>query len=51
MKGLHQLSSTVAQSIRIYDHFRVSLIGQSLLLILAYAQYPLNVESPCSIVA
>ena len=34
-----------------YDHFRVSLIGQSLLLSLAQAQYSLKVESPYNIVA
>ena len=31
----HQPSSTMTQSIRIYDHFRVLPIGQSLLMILA----------------
>ena len=31
----HQPPSIVAQSIRIYDHFRVSPIGHSLLLISA----------------
>ena len=38
-----QPSSRVTQSIGTYDHFRVSPIGQSLLLILALAQYPLKV--------
>ena len=47
----HQPPSTVTQSIRIYDHFRFSPIGQSLMLIWAEAQYPLKVEIPCSIVA
>ena len=47
----HQPPSIVTQSIRIYDHFRVSPQGQSLLLILVQAQYPLKVKSPCSIVA
>ena len=47
----HQPPSIVTQSIRIYDHFRVSLIGQSLLLISAQAQYLLKVESPFCIVA
>ena len=47
----HQPPSTMTQSIGIYDHFRVSPIGQSLLLILAQAQYPLKVESPCNLVA
>ena len=46
-----QPPSIVTQSIGIYDHFKVSSIGQSLLLILAQAQYPLKVESPCSILA
>ena len=45
--NLHQ----VTQSIGIYDHFRVSPIGQSLQLNLAQAQYPLKVESSCNIVA
>ena len=43
-------SSTMTQFIRIYDHFKVSLIGQRFLLILAHGQYPLKVESPCNIV-
>ena len=47
----HWPLSIVTQSIWIYDHFSVSPIGQSLLLILAHAQYPLKVESPCNIVA
>ena len=47
----HQPPSIVTQSIGIYDHFRISPICQSLLLILAQAQYPLKVESPCSVVA
>ena len=47
----HYPPSTVTQSIRIYDHFRISLTGQSLLLILAQAQYPLKVKNPCSILA
>ena len=47
----HQPPSIVIQSIGLYNHFRVSPIGQSLLLILAQAQYPLKVESPHSIVA
>ena len=47
----HQPPSIVTQSIGIYDHFRVSRIGQSLLLILAHTQNLLKVESPCSIVA
>ena len=47
----HQSLSTMTQSIGIYDHFRVSLIGQSLLLILTSTQYPFKVESLCSIVS
>ena len=47
----YQHSSIVTQSIGIYDHFRVSPIGQSLLLILAQAQYPLKVENPYNLVA
>ena len=47
----HQSPSTMTQSVGIYDHFKVSPIGHSLLLILAQTQYPLMVESPCSIVA
>ena len=47
----HKPQSTVTQSIRIYVHFRVPPIGQSLLLILAQAQYPLKVENPCNIIA
>ena len=47
----HQPPSTVAQSIRINDYFRVSPIGQILLLILEQAQYPLKAENPCSFVA
>ena len=31
----HQPSSIVLESVRIYDHIKVSLIGQSLLLTLA----------------
>ena len=46
----HQPLSIVTQS-GIYEHFRVSPIGQSLFFILAQAQYLLKVESPCSIVA
>ena len=46
-----QPPSILTQSIRIYDHIKVSPIGQSLLLILAQPQYPFKVESPCSIVA
>ena len=46
----HQPPSTVTQSIEVYDHFRVSLINQSLLLILAQTQYSLKVENPCNIV-
>ena len=46
----HQPPSAVNQSIGIYDHFSVSPIGQNL-SILAQAQYPLKVESSCSIVA
>ena len=45
------LHKKMTQSIGIHDYFRVSPIGQSLLLILAHAQYPLKVESSCSIVA
>ena len=47
----HQPPSTVTQSIGIYNHFRVSPIGQSLLSILAQTQYPFKVESLCSIIA
>ena len=47
----HQHPSIVTQSLGIYDHFKVSLICQSLLLILAQTQYPLKVESTSSIVA
>ena len=47
----HQPPLIVTQSIRIYDHFRVLPISQSLLLILTQTQYPLKVKSPCSIVA
>ena len=46
----HQLSSTMTKSIKIYEHFRVSPISQNLLLILAQGQYPLKVESSCTIV-
>ena len=46
----HQPPSIVAQSIGIYDHFKVSPIGQSLMLTFAQTQYPLKVENPCSIV-
>ena len=46
----HQSPSTT-QSIEIYDHSKISSISQSLLLILTQVKYPLNVESPCSIVA
>ena len=46
----YKASITMTQSIGIYDLFRVSSIGQSLLLMLALAQYPLKVESPCNIV-
>ena len=51
--SLHQQwpPSTVTLSIGIYDHFRVSPIGQSFLLALAWTRYPLKVEIPCSIVA
>ena len=41
----HQPPSKVNQFIKIYDHFRVSPIDQSLLWTLAQAQYPLKVES------
>ena len=44
-------SSIVIQSLGIYDHFRISHIGQNFLLILAQIQYPLKIESPCGIVA
>ena len=47
----HQPPSTVTQSIGIYDHFRVSPICQSLLLISTQSQYPLKVESSSNIVA
>ena len=47
----HQPSLTMTQSIGIYDHFRVSPIGQNFLLILAQTQYPFKIESTCSIVA
>ena len=47
----HQPPSIVTKSIGIYDHFRVSPIGQSLLLILVQIQYSFKVESPCNIVA
>ena len=47
----YQPPSTVNQPIGIYDHFRVSLISKSLLLIVTQAQYPLKVEIPCNIVA
>ena len=47
----HHPPSIVIQFIGIYDHFKVSPISQSLLLILAQTQYPLKVESPCSIVS
>ena len=46
----HQPLSTVTQSLRIYDHLGVLPIGQSFLLTLAQIQYPLKVESLCSIV-
>ena len=46
----HQPLSTVTQFVGIYDHFRVLPTCQSLLLILALVQYPLKVESPCSVV-
>ena len=41
----HYPPSIVTQSIEIYDHFKVSHIGQSLILIFAHAQYPFKVES------
>ena len=47
----HQPASIVTQYIGIHDHFKISLIGQSFLLILAQVQYPLKVESPYSTVA
>ena len=47
----HQPPSTATQSIGIYDHFRVSPIYQSLLVILAQTQYLLKVESSYNIVA
>ena len=46
----HQPPSIVTQSIWIYDYFRVSPMGQNLLLILAQAQYPLKVKNPYNIV-
>ena len=46
----HQPPSIVTQSIRLYDHFKGLPIGQSLMLILVEAQYPLKIKSPCSIV-
>ena len=39
------------RSIDTYDHIKVSLIDQSLLLILAQIQYPLKVKSLCGIIA
>ena len=47
----HQPPPIVTQFIGIYSHFRISPISQSLLLILAQTQYPLEVESSYSIVA
>ena len=47
----HQAPSIVTQSIGIYDPFKISPIGQRLLLILAHAQYFLKVESPSIIVS
>ena len=47
----HRPPSIMTQSIRIYDHFRVSPIGQSILLSLKQAKYPLKVKSLCNIVA
>ena len=44
----HQPSSIVTQSIGIYDHFKVSSIGESFLLILAQVQYYLNLERRCT---
>ena len=41
----HQPPPIVTQFIGIYSHFRISPISQSLLLILAQTQYPLEVES------
>ena len=40
----------MTQSIRIYDHFRVSPKCWTLLFILAWTQYPLKVKSQCSMV-
>ena len=48
----HQHPSTTTQSIGLYDHLRVSPIGQSLFFFTwEHAQYLLKVESPCNIVA
>ena len=47
----HQPPPIVTQFIGIYNHFRISPISQSLLLILAQTQYPLKVESSYNIVA
>ena len=44
----HQPSSTMTQTIGIFEHIRVLPISQSLLLILAKTQYPLKIESPYS---
>ena len=46
----HQLPSTMTQSIGIYDHYRASPIGPSLMFILTQTQYPLKVDSPYGIV-
>ena len=40
----------MTKSVRMYDHFKVSLTYQSFLLSLTQIQYPLKVESPCSMV-
>ena len=40
----------MTESVRMYDHFRVSLTYQSFLLILTQIQYPVKVESLCSMV-
>ena len=47
----HKPLSMVTQFISIHDHFNISFIGHSLLLILVQVQYPLKVESLCNIVA
>ena len=47
----HKLLLAVRQSIRIYNHFKVLPIGQSLLLNLTQVQYPLKVKSLCNIIA